>query len=275
MRGVLGAVCCVLGVGACRTPSDPFAGLSGEQLTATVLSVRPDSVDGEWRPTGILQYRWVRGAPPYLLIREDPTTQDTAELIGTRLRIRWPGHEDVLVEDSVGWGLFEPDMLAMDSSVFARELADSTNLFVFPSVYGKNGAPTLALIGYQFGSSPGSFHLLTVTPEGVPVEVMRARTFDPDAALDLDGDGVVELVGKYAWGEGMSSTNARGCALGSYAPYSVIRFSGSPVPKATEDSALSRIYNEAHYAWYDGPDPDHALVQWCPGNKYKLTRTND
>jgi hypothetical protein len=119
----------------------------------------------------------------------------------------------------------------------------------------------LIVFGWGFGSDPGSLVILTLDPSGAPVTVFQSDAFELNALVDLDGDGVAEVVGKHSLSE------VWGRCFETYDPYSVYRLAGSHVPRAVYDSALSRSYNIAHYFGWAGPKArgDIAVVRCAPG----------
>jgi hypothetical protein len=105
---------------------------------------------------------------------------------------------------------------------------------------------------------------LSLDKSGYPIDVFAEDEFDLAALVDLDGDGVLEIVGK------PSLSQCGGCDTCSYDPFAVYRLPKPPIRKATYNLALSRKYNLEHYVWAGTRMSEGIDVNTCNPDKPHL-----
>ncbi len=115
--------------------------------------------------------------------------------------------------------------------------------------------------GWAYASDPGSFHTLILSDGAAPREVLGSDTFLLTDVVDLDGDGVPEIVGKH------SLSQAWGRCFTTYDPFAVYRLPSSSAATAERSLDLSERYNRSHYYGWVGPDAseDWAVVKCARG----------
>ena len=205
-----------------------------------------------------VSFVWREGLPPYTLsmVRTfDTVTEDSV----LSLRIR--GRDQPAMTVSLPGGLVPLAKGLLDSAIAKDNLLHSRYLYLAPRLRDARGTPMLLVFGWAFASDPGSIVILTLTPGGQPVEVLRDSTFLLTDIDDLNGDRVQEIVGK------RSLSEIWGRCFETYDPYAVYRFRRRATTRALYDSALSRSYTVTHYVGWAGPTAreDVAVVRCARG----------
>lgn len=176
----------------------------------------------------------------------------------TRLRIQTPSEPEFVLTNEYAWWI----RLNRIPNWFSGRKNSVSSQYVFglPVLIGKTPHTFLFVVGWPFGSSPGSLHILDLEGAKPPVVVLQKEELEFDGLRDLNNDGVPEIVGvpclAQEWGD----------HLLTYNPIHVYALHQGG-PKAELSIPLSRAYNEAHYYGWVGPDctEDWATVLHPPG----------
>lgn len=126
-------------------------------------------------------------------------------------------------------------------------------------------------VGWPFGSSPGSLHIVDLEGAKAPVIVLRKEELEFDGMRDLDNDGVPEIIGFPCM------TQEFGDHLLSYDPIHVFALR-QPGLTAELSLTISKAYNERHYYGWAGPEcsEDWTVVLRPPnGGKPIIMKTKD
>jgi hypothetical protein len=210
-----------------------------------------------WKTVSSFRYDWNhRGR--LVKFTFDDHSEDPGDF--KRVRIQVPGRKEVVITNKTGWVKWrsESDWLRPDT-LSAREDAKSDYALFLPVSPGRS---LLVLIGYGYASSPGSLHVLELTETDEPRLVLYKEELGLDHLVDLDGDGIKELVGypclSQVWGHDFLT----------YDPLHVYKLPPKPgIGNALLSLDLSKKYNLKHYYGWAGPDcsEDIAVVQHPPG----------
>jgi len=214
----------------------------------------------QWKQVARSSFPWRDSRHLSTFILETPLNLERVEDLFTRLTIQTPGNPDFVLTDDDGLVNFRKDTCRFRFSFCKRaNLIASDYLLLLPSAMG---SPVLFVFGYGYASSPGSLHVIALSAGGKPYEIFSEREFDLYDFVDVDGDGLPEIVGKRCMSQGW------GDDFLTYDPYSVFRLpqlhSEGP---ATYSLPLSRRYNLRHYYGWAGPDcsEDFTVVLHPPG----------
>jgi hypothetical protein len=217
-----------------------------------------DGSSEKWITVETFKYRaGVPGSIQRTFILESPKEPDMEQSF-TRLRVQSPGQpEFVLINEYAWWIKLKriPNWFSQRKNVISSE-------YVFGMPTSMRGVPhtLLFLVGWPFGSSPGSLHILDLEGARPPVVVLKKEELEFAGLQDLNNDGMSEIIGapcmSQEWGD----------HLLTYDPIHVFTLR-QPGPVAELSIPLSRTYNEQHYYGWVGPQcsEEWAVVLHPPG----------
>ena len=142
----------------------------------------------------------------------------------------------------------------------------SKYLFAQPSLKDRNGFTLFIAFGHAYASDPGSIRVISTDAKGARYLALSDDTFDLHGTLDLDHDGIRELIGRRS----LSQSSGK-CAF-SYDPYTVYRLSNRGQFEYSPD--LSEAYNRAHYVWAGPRGREDITVNPCSANAQGQVRLN-
>ena len=190
-------------------------------------------------------------------ILESPATPDMEQSF-TRLRIQTPGQPEFVVLNEYAWWI----KLKRIPNWFSQRKNPVNSEYVFGQQVSVRGMPHtfLFLVGWPFGSSPGSLHILDLEAAKSPRVVLQKEELEFAGLRDLDNDGTPEIIGVPCM------TQEWGDHLLTYDPVHVFALRRSGLA-AELSIPLSREYNEKHYYGWVGPDcsEEWAIVLHPPG----------
>lgn len=228
-------------------------------ISFVVVSVLSCNAQGQWKQVAVHRFDWAGPGQTATFILENPANPNVGDF--TRLRIRTHGHPEFVLTDEDGLVNFRKENCSFHFEFCKRKnLITSNYLLLFP-VAGKK--PVLFLFGWAYASSPGSLHAIAIGEDGSPREIFSVKEFDLYDFLDVNSDGLPEIIGKKCLSESMGND------LLTYDPYSVFRLPKAPATKAVYSLSLSKTYNLKHYYGWAGPHcrEDVAVVLHPPGGK--------
>ena len=214
-----------------------------------------------WKLVDRVTYDWRGDSDPYEFVMSIPDNHDAAGDY-TQLRIIRGGHEIFRSVDPDGLAKVKEALLSPELvKASGRNLLSTGHLLMLPGLTGRSRFPLLMLFGWGYGSGPGSFHVVALDDDGLPKEILSLANFDLTGVIDLDHDGVPELVGRKCLAQEWGSH------LLTYAPFLVYRFGATATSLMVLDTALSRAFNEDHaYGWAGSEcNEDLAIVLHPPG----------
>lgn len=159
-----------------------------------------------------------------------------------RVRILVPGEKEFRVSDEDGFvdadgkDSWVPKKLLRES----KTLAPSGRVLLLVENSANQSKIVMLLIGYAYASSPGALYVITLPDSGPPVVAFHRREMGLGDFVDLDGDGVRELVGYPCLHQSVGEN------LDTYDPFDIYKFSGG---RAVYSLELSAKYNRRHYVW--------------------------
>jgi hypothetical protein len=215
----------------------------------------------EWRTFGTVSYDWKGTSVPYDFVLRVPTDYDGRNYF-TQLEIIRQGEVVFTVTDEDGITKYSRAIANRDiKKITSGNLLHSEHLLMMPTIKGRSRFPLLFLFGRAYASQPGSLHVISLSDDGVPKEILSLKNFDFYNLADLSHDSVPELIGKkclsQSFGEGVLT----------YDPFSVYRFGATATSPMIFDLALTREYNKVNYYGWAGPNcrEDLAVVLHPPG----------
>ena len=194
------------------------------------LGGRPSSAAPVWNTVEQVSYPWT-GAQNYVFTVEAaaPTASGGGAVEDSpELRITGPRHTSLVV--SVSGGLVTKSQGVSRQSLLKDDLLSSQYLYLSPRLVGQNHAPALIVFGWAYASDPGSIRVIALDASGRAHVAFASDTFLLEDIVDLDGDGIDELVGR------PSLSQKFGGCLETYDPFAVYRF----FQHSTTDRALFR-----------------------------------
>jgi hypothetical protein len=168
-----------------------------------------------------------------------------------------PGRKEFVLTNENSWVKYMSNSTSLSPDLLKTNLVRSDYVL---AVRASIHRTLLLLFGYSYASSPGSLDVLEVSEDGQPGVVLHRDVFDLKELRDLDGDGLVELVGHPCLPE------AYGNGLLSYCPFNVYKLGISPAARANLSLSLSESYNLKHYYGWAGSkySEDYAVVLHPP-----------
>jgi hypothetical protein len=225
-------------------------------LIPLVVALQLHAAAPTWKVIDHAAVAWRSGATPYEVLVEEPPDSGP----NYRVRVRVPGRKDFTVDDR-GLGFLAVREALTSKALIPRTLADSARVLLLP-LNGAGGTTVFALFGQGDGSDPEQLTLVGFDSTGYPRLLFR-DAFALTNVTDLDGDGTPEIVGKPSFSEHTGECTT------TYDPFAVYRLSAG---KVRYDLALSKKYNEAHYAWAGPKMSEKIEVKVCPRGTYRVVR---
>jgi hypothetical protein len=186
------------------------------------------------------QFNWDNRGVASLSIEKDPISIGDADF--NRIRIRVAGQKDFVITNTHGW--IKLKSAGLSSRLISAQVVGSEYVL---AVKASKERTLLFLFGYAYASAPGSLDILALSQDGRPEVVFHRKEFGLSEVLDLDGDGLTEVVGypclSQEWGNGLET----------YDPFNVYKFRLSPSAQATLSLPLTKSYNLKHYYGWAGP----------------------
>lgn len=212
----------------------------------------------EWKQVERLHFTWAGHAATLILDR--PANYRRGGDF-TRLRILMPGRQEFTLLDDDGLENFREGTCKYKKTGFClkRNLVASEHVLALPL----SGSEVLLVFGWEYASSPGSFHMIALNGDGTPYELLSLKEFDFDKFVDAEGESDRGLAGKKCFSQEF------GDGLLTYDPYSVYLFPKSGSGAATYSVELSKEYNLKHYYGWAGSDcrEDVAVVLHPPSGR--------
>jgi len=240
-------------------------------LAALLLLQSPSTPAVHWRVVERAKVSWRAGSPSYELLMEAPDSS-TGRDMGGRMLVRIDGKPLFVFTDTSGPKPFRTVGAALPEDLARRNGIASTHFYLVRTLSRTLGTPLLFAFPGQYEDHAGPTLILGLDSTGYPF-VISSADISLETIVDLNGDGVAELVARTTVPQGFSRTED--CTVGTYDPLAVYHLSHGPHPTLQYDSTLSRRYNQAHYVWV-GPAPrDQVAVKWCTGGKVSLVTPPD
>src|ERR1700688_1330276 len=162
----------------------------------------------------------------------------------TRVSVLVPGRRAVVFTNKTGWVKYATEATSEEVKKYKNIVPSEYVL----AIKANPNRTLLLLLGYGYASSPGSLDVLEISKDGDTRRVLHRDELGLKELRDLDGDGLVEIVGypclSQEWGNGLLT----------YDPFNVYRLSNVPGRGATLSVPLSKSYNLKHYYGWAGPE---------------------
>jgi hypothetical protein len=185
------------------------------------------------------------GGAHVLTIEQNRRSEDTP-----RLRIGGPAPRSMIIAPEGGLVTVKVGLGARP--VMAANRLLSRYVYATPRLTDLAGKPLLVVFGQAFVSDPGSIRVIGFDRAGDPRVLLSHETFQLQRIVDLDRDGVAELVGPRSFSQ--SSTPC----LWTYDPYAVFKLAHAS-GRFEYSEPLSKAYNERHYFGWAGPNGSEAI----------------
>jgi hypothetical protein len=214
------------------------------------------AADDAWKLFSSFEYNWDNhGAATFAF--EIPSSGPKGGGDFTRVRIQVPRLKEFVQTNEDGWVNFTSKEVSI-SSKLAKNLISSKQVL---AVKGAQNRTLIFLFGYQYASSFGKLDMLEISNSGEPRLALHLDEFELEEVRDLDGDGIVEVIGKPCMAE------TWGNELLTYSPFSVYRLSAISGGTASLSLPLSKRYTLKHYYGWAGPQcSDKIAVVLHPPN---------
>ena len=229
------------------------------------MSLQLALAQSQWRQVEELRFDWDTHKGVRLVVEIPEGWNDPGDF--TRIRVNVPGQKEFVTVNKLGWVRYDSDEAS--TSPLVRETRNALKSANVLAVNMAEGRTVLFLFGYSYASSPGSLDILELADSGVPRVVLHREELGVKQLLDVDGDGVVEIVGYPCLSEEF------GNGLLTYDPFNVYKLPASG-DRATLSLPLSKSYNLKHYYGWAGPKcrDDVAVVLHPPnGGKPLVMKT--
>jgi len=221
--------------------------------------VAPKSQPAKWNRIETIRDRDDKSGSVERTICFESEDTSTSEEPVTRIRILTPGQPAFVLKNEFSWWIKLSDGLPGGFLAKTKNALASKYVFGLRTSISQIPHTFLFLVGWPFGSSPGSLHVLDLEATNPPAVVLRKEELELVGFRDLDGDGVPEIIGAPCMSQEF------GDHLLTYDPLHVYAIKARG---RTELSIpLSRAYNEEHYYGWVGPvcSEDWAVVLHPPG----------
>lgn len=243
--------------------ADAPSGTATTTMSAQNASAAPDTSSGEevtkWKTVQTLDYDWAGDGNAYqfTLLIPDPW-DDAGEF--TKLQITRHGKLVYELTDPSGLVNYQDEIDSEMKKQAKGNLLPSRYLLMLP-IKGNSAKPVILVFGWAYGSSPGSLHVIALSKDGIPKEILYRENFEVTALADLNHDSRMELIGKPCYSEEF------GPKLLTYDPYQVLSFGNITDAPMALDLPLTKDYNNKNYYGWAGPDcrEDVAVVLHPPG----------
>ena len=210
----------------------------------------------DWKTADEFDFDWQgNGAPAHFKIEQSQEEQVA------RLTVRMKGQPDFVLNHDDVWDEFKNDFTPEEKFLGRhKNLAPSKYAYALAPSTAAKLPPLVFLVTPQYGSDPGTLFVFGLGASGHP-KVLLKTTFHITEFLDLDGDGVAEIVGQPCFSQGW------GHDFLTYDPLHVYQLQSSPEPELKLSLLLTEKYNREHYYGWAGPDcsEDLAVVLHPPG----------
>ncbi len=216
----------------------------------------------KWVVIETSHYVWrANGAPYTFLIEEYLGNLESGYETSPRLKIVGPGGKATVIAAEPGFTTIDNTDL---SKLTHDNLVHSHYLYLTRKLTGAATEPALIVFGGPISSDPGGIRIVMLDKGGAPRVVLAEDSFDLIEIIDLDHDGVPEVVGQ------RSSSQLFNDCVKTYDPVSVFKF--TPVrDRLVYSEALSRHYMKAHGLEWAGPKMREDIgVSLCVLNKGKI-----
>jgi hypothetical protein len=229
-------------------------------LTLCLISMANIANAEHWRTIEKSRYDWHADGKPYEFVLLAPDELDGGGDF-TRFDIIRNGKVVFSLNDDSGLVKYSDALENVNKKLGKKSLISSKYLLVNPTIKSEFPFPLILLFGWAYESNPGALHVLALSDDGTPKEILSLRNFDVFAIKDLNNDSATEIIGKecssQTWGNGFLT----------YDPYSVYRFGNSAISPMILDLKISESYNKKHYYGWAGIkcSEDIAVVLHPPG----------
>lgn len=214
----------------------------------TVISVTPP---GNARWNRVSSFQFDVAGKTIAVVLENPV-QEKVHGTFSRIRIRTPGEKEFVLNHNDTWVRYRSPEAEIASRLQRRK-NDVPSDYVLASKVS-NDRILLFLFGYAYASSPGSLHIIEISPRTSPRVVLHKGELGLKEIRDLDADGVAEVIGypclSQEFGNGWKT----------YDPFHVYVLPSGSDGTAHLSTSLSKSYNLKHYYGWAGPDCSEKTV---------------
>jgi hypothetical protein len=184
-------------------------------------------------------YDWAKNGSPYQFV-----LLDSKEVI-----IRQKGKVLLTLHDDYGIAKYSGTSYSKPFKEMTKmNILKSEYLLMLDSFKGKSQYPLLMVFGEGIASDPGAFHVIALSKDGTPHEIMSLENFYIEEIVDLNNDGIQEIIGKKCLSQ------LWGACFSTYDPFSVYCFGKHSTDKMKYKMTMSRSYNKKHYYGWAGPN---------------------
>ncbi len=191
-----------------------------------------------WKRVSTFSFEWNSHANVQVSLEIPSQYGDPGDF--TRIRIHVPGRKEFVLRNSDGWVKYVSDQGSISPGLLKRKNLIPSK-YVFAQEASNHGRVLLFLLGYSYASSPGSLDVLELTEAGDPHVVLHRKELGLTDVIDLDDDGVTEVVGDPCFSQEF------GNGLLTYDPFNVYRLAETKGGDAKLSIPLSKSYNMKHY----------------------------
>jgi hypothetical protein len=213
----------------------------------------------KWKTVEEFDYQWKADQPVTHFKLEIPDRYDNpGDFI--RIYIHPEGHAEFVMDNSDGWIEYVdqkyPDIY---TKLKEQSLVQSKYVLILPHSKNSDDPPLVFLRSWGYASNAERLHIVGLKPSGDPFLLLN-NEFALEDFIDLDGDGIREIVGFPCLSEGMELP---GFEAGTYHPLQAYKIN-SPIQKPAELSIpLTERLTRQKYNGWAGPDcsQDHYIVE--------------
>jgi hypothetical protein len=201
------------------------------------------SAQTNWDRVSRFQFDW-NGHPNVQVSLEIPTQWDAPGDF-TLIRIHVSGRKEFVLRNNNGWVKYASEAASVSPGLLKRKNL-LTSQYVLVQEASDHRRALLFLFGYSYASSPGSLDVVELSEAGEPHVVLHREEFGLEDVIDLDGDGVAEVVGFPCLSQ------LFGNGLETYDPLNVYKLADANGGDAKLSIPLSKSYNINHYYGWAG-----------------------
>lgn len=188
-----------------------------------------------------------------------------------RIRIHIPGQKDYIHDEKAGYGnIKDANLDKKINRLLIRDKFKSNRMALLPFDDKNKKTPLLVIFGPSYGCCLSGITIISIE-NSIPHTIFGADQFFFVDYVDLDNDGIPELIGK------MSLTEEFGNHYETYNPFYVYSLNEPRTKKAMWNKPLSKAYNLKHYfGWYPDFAATDVVVYHPPdGSKPRVMREKD
>jgi hypothetical protein len=221
----------------------------GSDSFGQAAATKSKASNHEWKQVSSFKFDWDGRGMASISLEIPSQWKDPGDF--TRIRISTPGRDDFVLTEKNGWVRYGSEEASLARELKKRNLIRSDYVLALKA---RENRTLIFLFGYSYASSPGSLDVLELAEDGRPRTALHRDEFGLKAILDLDGDGLAEIVGfpclSQEWGDGILT----------YDPFNVYTLGTSPAKPAQLSLPLSKAYNLEHYYGWAGAECSEELA---------------